>query len=446
MIESLVLLSLFALISMVFFQVYTAGTRLIIESKNRLGATALANQKMEIVRSLVYEDIGTKRWNGTAWVYGIPPGEILETEEISVNTTLYSVHTFVQYADDPYDGESGGSPNDAIPTDYKRVRIAVSWGGGGDDQEVVLFGTFAPNGIETSGGGGVLSINILDGSGTGVPDANVHIQNAASGVDLTATTDAFGNITLPGAPAGTNAYVLTVSKSGYYGVATQAPYPGSAYQPVDLHASVVADALNQTSIVFNPEVDLTLKTEDVFGNTIPNVSFDLSGGRLLGHDPSTGDPVYTFDESASTDGSGEYELSGESSGQYTFSGSAGGYEFFKFEPVTGSQPNILDAAPGASGEVKALYLDTAVPSVWVRVTEGASGGAVAGASVHLSGNGYDVTLTTDLFGYAFFPEEMPELAPGEYSISVTAAGYGEEDAAVTVDGGLVTEDVELTAN
>ena len=104
LIESLVFLFMFTLISLVFFQSYTVGTRLIIESKNRLGATALANQKMEIIRSIDYSLIGTKHWNGSAWVYGIPAGDILEDETISVNTVKYSVHTFVQYVDDGFDG------------------------------------------------------------------------------------------------------------------------------------------------------------------------------------------------------------------------------------------------------------------------------------------------------------------------------------------------------
>lgn len=91
--------------------------RAILESKNRLGATALANQRMEIIRSIDYTSIGTKHWNGSAWVYGIPAGELIEEEDVSVNTTLYHVDTFVQYVDDTFDGVT---PTDTIPTDYKR--------------------------------------------------------------------------------------------------------------------------------------------------------------------------------------------------------------------------------------------------------------------------------------------------------------------------------------
>ena len=139
LIEAMVFLFLFSIISVVFFQVYVVGSHMIIDSKNRLGATALANQKMEIIRSIAYGSIGTKHWNGSAWVFGIPGGDLLEDETVNVNTTQYSVHTFVQYVDDAFDGVA---PADVIPTDYKRVRVTVSWGNEGTDQTVAVFGNY----------------------------------------------------------------------------------------------------------------------------------------------------------------------------------------------------------------------------------------------------------------------------------------------------------------
>src|SRR3989344_2840825 len=251
LIEALVFLFLFAVVSTAFFEAYAVGTRLIIESKNRLGATALANQKMEIIRSIDYDSIGTKHWNGSAGVYGIPAGDLLEDETISVNTRQYAVHTFVQYADDSFDGTLGGTPNDTIPNDYKRIRISVAWGSGGTDQTVTVFANVSPNGIETSAGGGVLSINILDTSGSGISGVTVRLVNSATSVDITTATDSTGNITLPGAPAGTQNYALTVSKSGYYGAMTYPPYPTSAYNPIDEPASVGAGVLNPKTIVMD---------------------------------------------------------------------------------------------------------------------------------------------------------------------------------------------------
>lgn len=443
----MVFLLIFSLISVIFLETYATGTRMIIESKNRLGATALANQKMEVVRSIDYADIGTKHWNGSAWVYGIPAGDILEDETVSVNTIKYQVHTFVQYADDAFDGQSGGSPNDTIPTDYKRVRITVSWGAGGTDQQVAIFGNFSPNGVETSGGGGVLSINILDATGSGVAGATVHIVNSAAGVNVTTTTDSTGNITLPGSPAGTENYVLTVSKNGYYGAQTYPSYPASAYNPVDVHASVVAGALNQKTLVMDQEVDIVLSTKDPFGTAIPSVAYSLSGGRVLGTDPGTGENVSAFSASGSTNSTGEASYSNESYGQYTVAVSDAGYEFWKISPE-GITATIFDAPPGGPGAITAVLLDKGIGSVKAEVTNQADGSPIAGASVKLSNAtlAYDVTLTTDTFGVAYFPETLPELVAGTYDIQVTATGFGDKNDTATVNGALEIKSFQMTAN
>lgn len=431
---------------MAFFETYANGTRLIIESKNRLGATALANQKMEIIRSIEYDSIGTKRWNGSAWVYGIPPGDILEDESVSVNTRSYNVHTFVQYVDHPFDGRAGGSPNDAIPTDFKRVRITVSWGEETPTQTVALISDVSPDGMETSAGGGVLSINILDATGAGVPSASVRITNSAASIDVTAQTDATGNLLLPGAPAGSQNYVLTVSKSGYYGAVTYPPYPASAFDPVDVHASVAEGILNQKTIVIDEETDILLVTQDPFGAEIPSISYSMTGGRVLGTTPATGEAVYEFDESGSTDSSGAATFSNESYGQYTVAVSSPRYELYKVQPEA-ALPNLVDILAGNNQEVEAVIIDTELASVKVTVLSAADATPVSGATVELSNAAlnYSASLTTDQFGLAYFPAELPELVDGSYELDTSAAGFQNATETVTVNGNLVTQQIELIA-
>lgn len=449
LVESLVFLGIFTLVSVIFLESYLLASQAIIGSKNRLGATALANQKMEIIRSIDYTTIGTKHWNGSSWVYGIPAGDILEDEDVSVSGKLYSVHTFVQYFDDEFDGQSGGSPSDSIPTDYKRVRITVSWGAGGTDEQVSVFGTFAPNGVEASTGGGVLSINVLDAAGNGVTGASVHIVNSSAGIDVTGNTDSTGNLTLPGAPAGTEAYVITVSKSGYYGATTFPAYPTTAYNPVDVHASVVADTLNQKSIVMDQEVDIGIQTEDPFGTAIPSIAFGLAGGRILGTDPGTGADVLGFSQSDTTNSSGTASFGDESYGQYTFTLDSGvtAYEFLKLTPE-GTANNIFDAVPGTAADMKAVLLDKAIGSLLVTVTNQADASPIQGASVKLTNAGlaYDVMVTTDQYGYAYFPDALPALSPGTYDIEVTASGFSTETDSATIGTVLEHQTIQLTAN
>lgn len=439
LIESLVLLFIFAIVSMAFLQTYATGTRLIIESKNRLGATALANQKIEIVRSIDYDSIGTTT--------GIPAGDIPEYETISVNTVKYQVHTFVQYLDDVFDGKLGNNPTDAIPNDYKRVKISVSWGALGADQTVSLFTDVAPDGVETSAGGGVLSINILDSAGMGVSSASVHIVNGASGINVTAQTDATGNITLPGTPAGTQNYELTVSKSGYYGVSTYPPNPTSPYNPTDEHASVVDGALNQKSLVMDQYANITVRSKDPFGTDVPNIDFHMVGGKLLGTDPVTLAPTYGYDQNLSTGASGSLDIPDQSYGQYTLTESDSRYELYKLNPE-GTAKDIFDAPAGQTTITDMILLDTEIGSVKVSVTSSIDGSPIAGASAHLVSIslGYDATQATDQYGFAYFPTVLPGLAAGTYDLEISATGFQNNTDTANVNAALVTKDIGLIPN
>ncbi|MBP9728204.1 MAG: carboxypeptidase regulatory-like domain-containing protein [Candidatus Moranbacteria bacterium] len=435
LIESLVFLFLFAIISLTFFETYAQSTRLIIDSKNRLGATALANQKMEIIRSIDYDAIGTTT--------GIPAGDLVENETVLVNTVKYEVHTFVQYVDDSFDGTVGAG--DVIPTDYKRVRLTVSWGDLSADRSVAIFGNFSPRGVETAGGGGVLAINILDGSGSGVANATVHIVNAGAGVNVSATTDATGNIMFPGAPVGTEDYVLTVSKNNYYGATTYPPYPTSAFNPVDVHASVVAGVLNQKTIVIDQLSDIALTTQDPFGTTVPNVGYTLSGGRVLGTDPVSGNVVNEFSDTAVTDVSGIANYTDQSYGQYLMTISGTDYQFLKFSPES-TLVNELTATAGAVSNVTAVLMDKRIGSVLVKVQSQVDGSPLPGASVKLSNVTlpYDVTIVTDQYGFAYFPSVLPALLPGTYDIEVVLAGYTTINDSVVVNGALEVEVINMS--
>lgn len=451
LIESLVLLFIFAVVSMVFMQVYMVGSRIILDSKNRLGAVALANQKMEIIRSIEYEDIGTKTWNGSMWVYGIPGGNLLQEEDVSINTRQYHVSTFVQYVDDAFDGKSGGSPNDTIPTDYKRVRVQVSWGSTASER-VVLFGNFTPNGLETAIAGGTLAINVLRANGTPVVGASVNVRNSSGSIAINGVTDATGNLSLPGTPAATQGYIITVSKSGYYGATTYPPYPTSSYNPVNIHATVVINRLNQFSIVMDQVANIALKTVDPYDQARPSINFNFTGGRILGTTPSTGVAVVTRnDTNKTTNASGEYTYNDESHGLYTFTvgaASTGQYELYKILPETSTLPGRIDAAPGSTTQYKVVVLDKNFASLKVTVTNQATAVPIAGATVRLQNttNGYDVSSTTDQYGFTFFPTTATPLPAASYTLTVSATGYGTKSKSVAISTGLIKEAITLTAN
>src|SRR3989338_639094 len=74
-------------------------------NKARAGAIALANERLEYIRSLSYDSIGT--------VGGIPAGAIAQSETATLNGISYTRRTFIAYVDDPGDG-TGASDSNSI--------------------------------------------------------------------------------------------------------------------------------------------------------------------------------------------------------------------------------------------------------------------------------------------------------------------------------------------
>ena len=205
LIESLIGISLLLIVFISIFILVQLGIKLTAQSKARISASALANQKLELTRNLSYDQVGT--------VGGIPAGSIPETETIVRNNISYIVKTTVVYVDDPFDNTF---PNDSLAWDYKRVKVRVSWSDflGGE----VFFQTdIAPKGIETTGGGGIISILVFDANGQPVSQADIQIENQELIPPISANyeTDNQGWLFVPGAPACNDCYKITASKNGY---------------------------------------------------------------------------------------------------------------------------------------------------------------------------------------------------------------------------------------
>ncbi|MFA6159727.1 MAG: prepilin-type N-terminal cleavage/methylation domain-containing protein [Parcubacteria group bacterium] len=442
LIEALVLLFIFSIITITFYQVISVGTRYIIFSKNRLGAIALANEKMEIARNLKYDDVGIQN--------GACAGNIPQDEDVAENGRNYHVHTLAAYVDDEFDGTLGGSPNDTAYKDYKLVKITVSWGNSGADAgSVFLLSRFVPPGLEAAtSGDGILSINIFsdqDG-GAGVPQATVEITNSDLGFSETRQTDDSGNIMLVGVKESIQRYKIKVSKSDYETVETMLPYPDTLYNPTNTHASVVAGSINPADIALNKTADLKIITQDYFGNAIADVNFTLEGGRKIGTEVLVPySPVYNLDETNQTNSSGEKEYNSISPGQYTF----------KFTNPTSDYELIgTDSAPpiSLSSEqnlnLKVVLAPKNVTSALIKVRAAGSIDPFVGAKIELSNtSGYSEDTTTDGNGTAFFPKtESTPLEDGIYNLKITADGYREISGEIEINNGeLKVESVELLA-
>ena len=422
---------------------------MIIETRNRVGAVSMADQRMEIIRNLDYSTIGTKTPNGSGgYDYGIPSGDILQDETVSSGNQSYRIHTVVQYVDDPFDGKvTGTTPVDTVPNDYKKVNISVEWGDGDASHGIDFSSVFVPKGVEQSAGGGVLSINVIDTSGVGIGDADVRITNTTTSphIDVTAQTDSSGNLTFVSAPAASQSYAISVSKAGYFPVTTYPGYPTSAFMPIETHASVVVGALNQTTLVTDRTANLTMLTKDPFGAMVPNRMFHIAGGKQIGTIPgSTKQYVFSQDVNSGTNGSSIF--SGNSAGTYTVTlVDDSSYAFLRLSSDETDRKTVT-LLPGNDRDVTMTFISKTLPSLLVKAeTIDTPPVAIPGAAVHLTDPliGYDATVTADRYGQAYFPIATPALTAGNYTASVTAAGYQATDTSIIIGSGLKTQEVKL---
>jgi len=409
-IEALVTLFIFSLITLTFYSTFTVGTNYIIEAKNRSAAVSLANEKMEIIRNLNYDEIGT--------VGGIPAGSLDPDEEIFSGGKSFRVITNVDYIDDSFDG-TGANDKNAVMTDYKIAKVIVLWGDEGRDKRVELVSNFVPPGIETGDPDeGTLVVNVLSQDGA-VSRANVNIQNSyvSPSINMNRETDNNGQIYLPGAKQSIQTYQITVSKNGYETVITLDPdAPGSTYVPFDKNGSVIAGDISISNVTINKLADLKVSSTNSAGEPLPNVGFSIVGGRQLDVDGN----VFNINElNQSTGTSGEKIFSDISPGQITFTRGAevDGYTF-----VGMGVTSPLSLQPNETKEIVLKFSSN--ESIWLLVNVlDSNDNLLKNAQVKLTNaSGYEKTVITTEDGLAFFSDST-EFVAGQYNLEISLDGF-----------------------
>lgn len=444
-IEALILIFVFSVVTISFYSVFSVGSRYILSSKNKILAIALANAEIEKLRNLPYDDVALQG--------GIPSGPIDPDKTVSVEGKSFHVTTDIRYYDDPDDGVFGGSPNDNVPNDYKVVEVFIYWGGETESERSALSSRFVPPGVENSVGGGTFSINAIDYAGNPVSTVAVNIYNdqLSPVINYNTHTDSNGNLLLQGVPADNiQNYRITMSKSGYETVVTYSPLT-AGFIPEDPHSNIIAGALNEKTIIFDLLSDLSFDSKDFFGTDIADVGFTLIGGRRL--DDGTVSPgVYTYDQVDSTNSSGEFSVDNINPGKYilsNFSFASGNYRFLKVETGDDLNNSAVNLLPGDDFNSNLIFADQDLDSAYIKVKDSNTDSVIAGAGVKLSNTtlGYEVTRVTDKYGYVYFPESLTApLQNGEvYDVEVTATTYNTDTSTITINK-LTDKEVALTSS
>jgi prepilin-type N-terminal cleavage/methylation domain-containing protein len=285
LIEVIVASALIALIFGGLFSTVQIMVKLIGTSKAEAAARSLAVSKMEYIRSLDYDAVGT--------IAGIPSGPIPQISTTSLNGILFTERVLVQYLDRDEDG-FGVADTNGITEDSKRIKIEYTWTIREVTDSLVMVSDIVPPGIESTSGGGTLMINVFDASVQPVVGAQVHVFNnnvATDTIDVIVTTNANGIANFPGAPARAG-YQITVTKAGYstdqtYSASTTNPNPNPS------HVSVGVGAVSTVYFSIDQLSDLTIRTistpvRNVFSDSFSDAlgiasstNINVSGGNLV---------------------------------------------------------------------------------------------------------------------------------------------------------------------
>jgi hypothetical protein len=214
LIDVVVGVALMLVLFLSLFGVLKASLILSTLAKAKSAATELADSQMEYLHGLAYDSVGT--------VGGIPAGIVPQSATSTVDGVTYNTRTYVQYTDDPADG-LGASDTNAVTTDYKTGKVVVSYTMYGLSKSVTLVSNFVPPGIESTTGGGTLSLHVVDKNNNGVGDTVVQIVNASTSptINFSTLSDSSGYVVIGGA-ATSSQFQIYASRAGYSSAQTYA--------------------------------------------------------------------------------------------------------------------------------------------------------------------------------------------------------------------------------
>src|SRR3989344_272031 len=166
-----------ALMLVIFLGIVAAfqlSVDVVTNNKARGSAIALANERMEYIRSLAYASIGTSG--------GIPSGSIAQSETVVMNGVTFTRRTVIAYADDPKDG-TGAADSNGITSDYKVAKVDVAWSAHTSTRHIALVSRFEPpSGMEIACTPpcGTLTVEVVNAASQPLSGASVSIVNAST--------------------------------------------------------------------------------------------------------------------------------------------------------------------------------------------------------------------------------------------------------------------------
>ncbi len=416
-------LAIFLILSQAVITLVFSAYDLVLYTRARTIAKHLATERIEEVRNLAYENVGT--------IGGIPPGALSQQENIIRNGLSYIVRTRVNYIDDPFDGLA---PNDLMPTDYKRVRTDVSWGGVAPSRgnTITLLTDVTPRGTEVASGTGTLSILVFNSQGQPVSQATAHIlaTSLTPQINLSLETNDNGRIILPGTPNCDSCYQITVSKEGY---SSERTYTSSEVaNPAKPQLTIIEGQVSEVSFAIDLTSTLSITS---LGNKeagfppLPGQALHIRGTKIIGTD-GYDSPVYKLDQDFATDSNANYSFEDMEWDNYEISLPSG--STFNTATTNPLQPIIILPAQTTNFS---LALTPKTANSLLTIFKNSSQELVASVSAKLREGTFEASESSGLsedpdFGQIFWSN----LDLKTYLLEATVSGYATYSANVAVSG------------
>ena len=313
LVELTVTLTIFIVIALSFFGLFTSLVHSTIVAKRQAVALTLATNQMEYLKSLSYDSLAVQ--GGSIYAQNPLPATVKKT----LNGVTYTITTNISYIDDAFDGcgsypnlnleklycrnyppPSGAPATDLNPADYKIIHVLVT---DSTNEHLAEVDTeVAAHVAETASSTGAMFVSVIDDAGSPVSGATVTVadSNISPAVNVSDSTDSNGNAIFYGLPPdSSNKYVVSASKSGYSSLTTIGPF--GSLQPTYPNQKILTQQSSYVTLTLKQQgvYSLLLEAVDTNGNPLPNVQIYAKGGYKKY--TSSSDTSYYYDNMSPTD-------------------------------------------------------------------------------------------------------------------------------------------------
>ncbi len=377
LIEVLIDVAIVTLITATIFSAFSGAFKSVGASKAKITAVSIASERMEIIRNMPYDSIGT-----TTSSY--PPGQIPSEQTVVRNDVNFIINTYVNYVDDASDGTISTIPMDTYPYDYKRVEVRVRRSSNNINL-ATLTTDIAGEAAETSSNTGILYFCAKDANSQPVAEATLSISNEyfTPELNMSFLTGGDGCVMVPKLPPDThNHYHLEVTKDGY---STAVTYPRTAQNPNELYANVdiTVQQVTRVTLSIDELSTLTIRALDMGGNPVPNLGIHLQDDYEIYFNPST----MRYSEDLTLDASGTIILSDMAYANYDIAITTDGYYYNSSDQ---NLPFYLE--PNIDGVIT-LYVTNSNTAPSIRSVNPISGKIVDATTVMVKGSNFQSSTT-----------------------------------------------------